>query len=95
MYLKASTKRCTRVITSWSHFSFLSQDFIVHSTKNSNIFYLSPNKQKEIELDFVKGVPWNSFGRKNVGFLYAIMHGAATIFDFDDDNYVSSQSISS
>ena len=64
---------------------------MLHSTKNSNIFYLSPNRQKEIELDFVKAVPWNSFGRKNVGFLFAIMHGATTIFDFDDDNYVSFQ----
>ncbi len=31
-------------------------------------------------------IPWNHFGRKNVGFLYAIMNGASAVFDFDDDN---------
>lgn len=35
---------------------------------------------------YVAKVPWNHFGRKNIGFLYAIQHGAAAIFDFDDDN---------
>jgi hypothetical protein len=24
----------------------------------------------------VKALPWNHFGRKNVGYLYAILHGA-------------------
>lgn len=31
-------------------------------------------------------LPWNHFGRKNVGYLYAILHGALEIWDFDDDN---------
>ena len=31
-------------------------------------------------------IPWNHFGRKNVGFLYAIAHGAHVIYDTDDDN---------
>ena len=31
-------------------------------------------------------IPWNHFGRKNVGFLYAIAHGAKLIYDTDDDN---------
>ncbi|KAH8058911.1 hypothetical protein JL720_13927 [Aureococcus anophagefferens] len=30
--------------------------------------------------------PWDHFARKNLGYLYAIHAGAATIFDFDDDN---------
>lgn len=29
---------------------------------------------------------WNHFGRKNVGFLYAMHHGAEVIYDTDDDN---------
>jgi hypothetical protein len=33
-----------------------------------------------------KLLPWNHFGRKNLGFIFAIMHGAQAIFDFDDDN---------
>lgn len=31
-------------------------------------------------------LPWNHFGRKNVGYLYAIQHGAQFIWDTDDDN---------
>ncbi|EOD23456.1 hypothetical protein EMIHUDRAFT_199815 [Emiliania huxleyi CCMP1516] len=29
---------------------------------------------------------WNHFGRKNLGFLYAIQHGARWVYDTDDDN---------
>jgi hypothetical protein len=29
---------------------------------------------------------WNHFGRKNIGFLYAMHHGAEMIYDTDDDN---------
>ena len=31
-------------------------------------------------------LPWNHFGRKNIGYIYAIHHGAQIIWDFDDDN---------
>ena len=31
-------------------------------------------------------MPWKSFGRKNIGYLYAIANGASAIWDFDDDN---------
>lgn len=47
---------------------------------------MSPEEQEQIDLDFVKILPWNSFGRKNIGYLYAIAKGAKVIFDFDDDN---------
>eukprot|EP00966_Prymnesium_polylepis_P184415 4274583-Prymnesium_polylepis.1 len=33
-----------------------------------------------------KLLKWNHFGRKNLGFLYAIQHGAQWVYDFDDDN---------
>jgi hypothetical protein len=36
--------------------------------------------------DFVKLLPWNHFGRKNIGYLFAIEHGAKWVWDFDDDN---------
>ena len=35
---------------------------------------------------FVRESPWNHFARKNIGYLYAISHGAQFVFDFDDDN---------
>jgi len=31
-------------------------------------------------------IPYNHFARKNIGYLFAIQHGARFIFDFDDDN---------
>ena len=34
----------------------------------------------------INNIPWNHFGRKNVGYIYAILHGARMIWDFDDDN---------
>ena len=35
---------------------------------------------------FVNAMPWDHFGRKNIGYLYAMSRGAQYIFDFDDDN---------
>ena len=50
--------------------------------------YLSVDDQEALAAtsDFVAGLPWNHFGRKNVGYLYAILHGATAVWDFDDDN---------
>ena len=31
-------------------------------------------------------LPFNSYTRKNIGYLYAILHGAEYIYDTDDDN---------
>ena len=50
------------------------------------VVYLSLDDQKALNNAFVNAVPWNSFGRKNIGYLYAMMHGARVIWDFDDDN---------
>jgi hypothetical protein len=33
---------------------------------------------------------WNHFGRKNLGFLYALQHGARWVYDTDDDNELQS-----
>ncbi len=48
--------------------------------------YLTSEAQLSMQNAFVDSIPWNCFGRKNVGYLYAIMHGATTIWDFDDDD---------
>lgn len=37
----------------------------------------------------VRMLPWNHFGRKNLGYIYAIWRGAASIWDFDDDNVLT------
>jgi len=39
---------------------------------------------------YMRHVPLNHFSRKNIGYLYAIAHGAEYIFDFDDDNELKS-----
>ena len=31
-------------------------------------------------------LPWNHYSRKNIGYLYALEHGASIIYDTDDDN---------
>ena len=54
----------------------------------NQIFFLSSQDQKNMESDFVDLLPWQSFGRKNVGYLYAIARGAQVIWDFDDDNFL-------
>lgn len=53
-----------------------------------NTVFLDVAKQKKMFADFSDRLPWNHFSRKNVGYLYAVSHGANLIFDFDDDNYV-------
>lgn len=54
------------------------------------IVYLSPDDQIELAktLPFISVIPWNSFARKNIGYLFAIAHGAKYVWDFDDDNHL-------
>jgi len=54
--------------------------------KQNNAIYLSPQKQIDLFPKFAKGLPWNSYSRKNIGYLYAIKAGADIIADTDDDN---------
>jgi hypothetical protein len=37
---------------------------------------------------FISKLSWNQFGRKNVGYLVAALHGAAVVWDFDDGTAV-------
>ena len=53
---------------------------------NKAVVFLSEKEQKKMNSRFVEAIPWNHFGRKNIGYLYAIAHGAEVIWDFDDDN---------
>ena len=48
--------------------------------------YLSPADQEAMTFEIGRLLRWNHFGRKNLGFLYAIQHGARWVYDFDDDN---------
>jgi hypothetical protein len=72
----------------------VSNDTSLTSQVNNNVIFFSVEMQKEWESvkgplgSFVSSLPWKHFSRKNLGYLFAILHGAEIIFDFDDDNYV-------
>lgn len=74
-------------------FELSSQNTALPGSSIGHYIYLSVRKQLELEseLPILKLLPWNSFGRKNVGYLYAIANGAKAIWDFDDDNMLISK----
>ena len=53
---------------------------------NSNCTFLSINKQLNLGFKYSKICPYNSYSRKNIGYLYAVNEGSEIIFDTDDDN---------
>ena len=66
--------------------------------KKDNVFFLSASDQKKFLLGtataatnsrFVQLMPFNSFARKNLGYLFAVNYGARVVFDFDDDNVIA------
>ena len=59
----------------------------------ANIIFLTTEVQEGLGYALVKMLPWNHFGRKNIGFLYAIQQGAKWIYDFDDDNKLKPSTI--
>lgn len=50
------------------------------------VTYLSPEGQQKISSEFSELLPWNSYTRKNIGYLHAISQGARVIYESDDDN---------
>lgn len=61
------------------------------SLSAKNAVYLDPATQRAMTAefgDFLELLPWKHFGRKNLGYLYAILHGAEQVWDVDDDNYM-------
>lgn len=58
------------------------------------VTYLSPVGQQEVASKFAGLLPWNSYTRKNIGYLYAILQGARVIYESDDDNIPSDNWVS-
>ena len=50
------------------------------------LFYLPFALQASLGYAIADVTPANHFSRKNIGYLFAIQHGAQLIYDFDDDN---------
>jgi hypothetical protein len=57
--------------------------------KKDNVFYLSASYHKKFLMNskhsFVEIMPFKSFARKTIGYLFALTYGARALFDFDDD----------
>lgn len=53
---------------------------------SGNLTFLSVDEQRELRYDLVDVCPHNHYTRKNIGYLYAMQHGAEVIYDTDDDN---------
>jgi len=67
---------------------------------HQNVFFLSAAMQEAQARSrddsvgaYMRHVPFDHFARKNIGYLYAIAHGAEFIFDFDDDNHLKSSQV--
>lgn len=52
----------------------------------NGVVYLSPADQQDLGLGTAEILPWNHYGRKMIGYLYAMQNGADLILDTDDDN---------
>ncbi|XP_059156131.1 uncharacterized protein LOC131941139 [Physella acuta] len=48
--------------------------------------YLSIEHQRRLGFSLTDGLPYGHYARKNLGYLYAIKHGARFIYETDDDN---------
>lgn len=58
-----------------------------------NCDFLSEEKQEQLDYAIIKHLPWNHYSRKNIGYLYAIEHGARIIYETDDDNVILGDTI--
>lgn len=50
------------------------------------VIFLGLEQQEALGYAILSKVPRNSYARKNIGYLYAIQHGAEEIYESDDDN---------
>ena len=75
LVIVSDTKTRTEYQTGW-----------VKGEGNNKVVVLTTENQEHMSSLFVNAIPSNHFGRKNIGYLYAIMHGASVIWDFDDDH---------
>ncbi|EPB78428.1 hypothetical protein ANCCEY_02494 [Ancylostoma ceylanicum] len=50
------------------------------------VHFLGVEDQQRLGYRIVRNLPYRSYTRKNIGYLYAIERGAQWIYDTDDDN---------
>ncbi|KAI6658415.1 hypothetical protein LOD99_15217 [Oopsacas minuta] len=63
-------------------------DYIALQTDNFIVLTLELQSELSEKNGFslIEFIPYNHFGRKNIGYLYAVSRGAELIYDTDDDN---------
>jgi len=54
--------------------------------KNEDCIFLDVENQKKLFPELCDLIPYNHYGRKNLGYLYAIKKGYEVIYETDDDN---------
>ncbi len=54
--------------------------------KHENCVYLNVNDQVDLNAGLANAIPYNHYGRKMLGYAYALQQGAEVIIDTDDDN---------
>jgi hypothetical protein len=52
-----------------------------------NVVFLDLKAQRSLGYQVLRYLPYDSYTRKTIGYLYAIQHGAKYIFETDDDNF--------
>ena len=66
---------------------------VISLPSHPNCVFLGVEKQKSLGYRIHDFLPYKSYARKNLGYLYAIQHGAKIIFETDDDNSPTSGKI--
>ena len=61
------------------------EEWDIYSNSNK-LKFLSVDSQNKLNYKTTQYIPYNSYTRKNIGYLYAIEHGAKEIYETDDDN---------
>ncbi|CAH1781995.1 unnamed protein product [Owenia fusiformis] len=51
------------------------------------VLFLSLDAQRSLRYKVLEHIPYSSYSRKNIGYLFAIQHGAKIIYETDDDNH--------
>jgi len=51
----------------------------------NNLIYLTLKKQLNLGYEITKYLELDTYSRKNIGYLYAIQHGAKEIYELDED----------
>ena len=89
MDLSARTTWCTVIVADLKTPPLTTEEKKEFQMNNNVVVFLSVRDQRSMATRFPKLfelIPWNHFGRKNIGYLFAIEQGAEVIWDFDDDN---------